>query len=135
VIENAMDDFEKIARLRRGTIRFVATQVFGSSQALALSPTSQTYIITGQAPTPWKSKTVFQVNANRFEIESDTGKVILNYNFISGDVLEVDYEKRRVLRNGVRLDIAIDMETRWFELKPGRIELKASHETEVSYSE
>lgn len=121
-----------------GTITFYLPEGyrFGSTNTLKIKTEFNTYVIKGQIKTPWKSKTVFKDSASRYVLEIDNGgKIILNYNFTSGDVLEIDYEKRDVFLNGKDLATAIDIKTEWFELPVGEVQLRASHETELTYIE
>lgn len=121
-----------------GTITFYLPEGyrFGPTNTLKIKTEFNTYVIKGQIKTPWKSKTVFKDSASRYVLEIDNGgRIILNYNFTSGDVLEIDYEKRDVFLNGKDLATAIDIKTEWFELPVGEVQLRASHETELTYIE
>src|SRR5690625_2510706 len=131
-------DAEEIVSVGYGIIRFVCPESYkyGSGQSLDLmSSSNQTFLVTGQASTPWSSRTVFTVPQSQFTLESSTGKIILNYDFIAGDVLEIDYESRDITVSGINIDVGLSMESVWFELEPGEIQMKASHETEIKYTE
>ncbi|MBS4198621.1 phage tail family protein [Bacillus sp. FJAT-49732] len=121
-----------------GNIIFVCQDPFRQSlpKSLNLTTTNQTFTIGGQTETPWTSRTRFTVPQSSFTLENNKGgKIILSYNFIAGDVLEIDYDKRDVKLNGKDLAVAIGLSTVWFELPVGQIQLKASHATELMYSE
>lgn len=135
VLNNDMGDFEKFVRTRKGTLQFVAHAVESETKKLNLTATNQTYTIGGQESTPWKSYTRFTVPQSSFTIESNFGKVVLIYDFFAGDVLEIDYDKRDVFLNGKDLAVAVQLESIWFELEPGVMQMKASHVTELTYSE
>lgn len=136
VVQNDMSDFERFAQLRYGTIQFVAKSAEGAMHTFNITTTFQTFTIAGQEKTPWRSKTTFSAPADQFVLETNTGgKIILNYDFIAGDVLEIDYETRDVWLNGEDLAISIALETVWFELEPGFMLMRASHETELKYTE
>lgn len=136
VIQNDMDDFEKIAWLREGTLSFVAKSTLGADKTLNIGTEFADHTITGQVPAPWTSRTRFAVPQSSYTLETNKGgKIILNYDFIAGDVLEIYYETRDVFLNGKDLAVSIALETAWFELEPGEIKLRASHETEMKYTE
>lgn len=138
LLQNNMDDFRKIATLREGTLQFIAIDTLGNSHDLTITTQFATHDITGQTSTPWKSRTVFTVPKSQFILESDKGlDIILNYNFIAGDVLEIDSDKREIRLNGDDLATALDIRSEWNkgEIEPGQVQLKASHETVLSYSE
>ena len=109
--------------------------IYSEAKTITVPTNFQTFTIGGHESTVWKSKTVFKSSQNQFVLESDVGKIILNFNFIAGDVLEIDYEKRDVFLNGKDLATAIDIKTEWFELPVGEVQLRASHETELTYNE
>lgn len=124
----------------KGVINFYLAEGyrFGLKKTINLTTTSQTYKITGQIGTPWKSKTIFNESANRFTLEGSNGlKVILNFNFTAGDVLEIDSRERDVFLNGIDLATAVSLETDWAkgELPVGEVTLQASHDTELTYDE
>lgn len=136
VVQNDMSDFERFAKLRYGTVLFVAKSAEGKTHTLNISTTFETFTITSQTATPWSSRTVFAEPASGFSLETNKGgKIILNYDFIAGDVLEVNYETRDVWLNGEDLAVSIALETMWFELEPGAVQIKASYDTELIYSE
>lgn len=120
-----------------GEIEFICPMPFklGGIQTINLSMQNKTFTIKGQTETPWKSKTVFTIPQSQYVLESNKGKVILNYEFIPGDVLEIDYKLRSIKLNGVNMDVGLSLESIWFDLDAGEMQLKASHETELTYRE
>lgn len=103
---------------------------------LTVTPTFETFTIQGQTEQPWTSKTTFTAANNQYTLETNTGgKILLNYNFIAGDVLVIDYKKRKVTLNGNNLAVAVSLSTNWFDLSPGVIQMKATHETLLTYTE
>lgn len=136
LLQNDMSDFEKISWLREGTLQFIAKDTFGADKMINVGPNFSSHIITGQTETPWNSRTRFSVPQSSFTIETNKGcKIILTYDFIAGDVLEIDYDKRDVRLNGKNLAVSIALETVWKELEPGQVQIKASHPTELVFSE
>lgn len=136
VVQNTIDDFERFGDLRSGTIQFVAKEVIGETYELNILQEYRTFTISGQTETPWTSKTIFEEASDQFTLETNQGsKIILDYNFIAGDVLEIDYFKRKVTLNGKNLAVAVSLSTVWKKIKPGAIDIKASRETTLTYSE
>ncbi|PWA08664.1 hypothetical protein DCC39_14595 [Pueribacillus theae] len=136
LLQNGMEDFEKISWLREGTLSFIAKETIGPSHTISIGSFFQTFLINGQTETPWTSQTRFTVPQSQYVLETDTlGKIILNYDFIAGDILTIDYDRREVRLNGKDLAVAVSLETVWFNLKAGYVKLKASHATEMTYTE
>ncbi|WP_313429867.1 distal tail protein Dit [Siminovitchia terrae] len=129
-------DADEIVSFSRCSIEFSCLYKMGAEHTLPITTSNQTFAITGQESTPWTSRTRFTVPQSSFNLETSRGgKVILNYDFIAGDVLEIDYDKRDVRLNGKDLAVSLAFETVWKELEPGPVQIKASHPTDLSYSE
>lgn len=136
LVQNTIDDFDRFEELRSGTLQFVSLYTTGNTYTLSVNNLSQTYNIEGQEETPWTSRTRFNAKSNQYIIETNQGgKITLNYNFIAGDVLEIDYQKRKVTLNGNNLAVALSLDSHWLPLKPKEIQIKASHNTTLTYSE
>lgn len=134
LLVNDMSDFEKIATLRQGTLEFIARSTLGLEKTLIISSEKQ-HEITGQTETPWQSKTVFNASTSQYKLSSKTGELTLNFDFVKGDVLRINYETRSITLNGVNIDVGLSLNSEWFELEPGYMTLSASHETEIYYTE
>src|SRR5690625_807719 len=121
----------------RGNILIVGSDSYrrGDVVTLNLTPTKQTFTIKGQAETPWRSKTTFTEPANQFTLESNSWGLIINSNFIVGDTLEIDYKTRDILLNGENIDVGLSLDSEWFILDAGTMELSASHPTDLTYTE
>lgn len=135
---NGMEYLKRNPYYAMGTIFFYLPEGyrFGKTNDLNIISTFQTFNILGQDKTPWTSKTTFTSSANQYILETNQGgKIILNYNFIAGDVLEIDYKKRKVTLNGNLLQTAISIYSHWFDLKPGQMQIRASHQTTLTYTE
>ena len=120
-----------------GSLVFICTDPGKNmnEQTLNITASEQIFTIGGQESTPWTSRTRFTVPQSSFSLETNnSGKVILNYDFIAGDVLEIYYNTRDVFLNGKDLAVSIALETEWFKLVPGPVGLRASHETELNYT-
>lgn len=90
--------------------------------------------ILGQVPTNWRTRTVFKEPANSFILRNSYGlNILLNYKFIVGDVLEIDYKNRDVFLNGKDLAVSLSLSSVWGEMPVGNIQFEASHETKITY--
>ena len=136
IVQNTIEDFEKFEEVRHGTVQFIAHEVLGSTHNLSITSSYQTFDIKGQINTPWTSYTRFKIDTDQYILENNVGgKIVLNFNFIEGDVLEIDYRKRKITLNGNNLAVALSLDSHWFELKPGAILLQSSNETTMTYTE
>jgi predicted phage tail component-like protein len=138
LLQGTIEDFDKFVNQRKGTLNFLCLDPYGYGETrnLNIGTSFNTHSVGGQVKTPWSSRTVFSVAASSFTMENNQGgRILLNHNFIAGDVLEIDYKRRKITRNGEDLAVALSMSSHWFELKPGSMQLRASHATTVTYSE
>lgn len=125
-------------------IHFLSDSKYSQERQLTINSTLSSNI-KGHKSTPWKTKTVFSTNQTGYELQFnspgksylfDINKIKLNYNFIAGDVLEIDYLKRKVSVNGVdRSNILTIIQSNWMELPIGDVEFSANHRTEFYYHE
>src|SRR5699024_2913353 len=103
------------------------------------------HTIAGHTSTPWKSKTTFTSNVTGYELQfnapgktalRDINKIVINYNFIVGDILDIHYSKRRITVNGNDISNAlVIIQSNYRELDVGIVRFEASHETDVFYHE
>lgn len=132
-------DLSEHYKYAKGTLTFYLPMGnrFGDTKQLPVTTTFSTFTITGQDKTPWISSTTFTAPVSSYVLETDKGgRIELKYSFIAGDVLEIDYEKRKISLNGKNIQTALQIvPTRWFRLEPGAVQLKASHATTVEYTE
>lgn len=136
VMEGTMDDLDKRAILWEGSIRFICVETLGNDQSINLGTAYQAFTITGQKETNWISTTTFTSNQSTFQLACrESGLISLKYNFVQGDRLVIDRKFRTVKLNGKSLAHAILLETRWFMLQAGKINLKASQPTKMDYTE
>src|SRR5699024_1655617 len=125
---NGLMDHEEESYWATAEIEFVCPDGFkhGKHKSLILTPTEESHEITGQLPTHWKSRTIFTRSQSMFEIESVSGKIKLTYNFIKGDVLEIDSYSRTIkLNNSIDLDLGLSLNSQWFKLNNGYMTLSA----------
>lgn len=131
-------DLQDNHKVMKGTINFICQSPFkvGTGHTLSVTNSFQTFGISGQCKTPWTSRTRFSVPQSNFTLETNRGgKIILNYDFIAGDVLEIDYTKRKITLNDNDLAVALSIQSVWFELEPGDVQIRASHPTTLTYTE
>ncbi|WP_433956998.1 distal tail protein Dit [Cytobacillus horneckiae] len=121
-----------------GILHFVCTDPAKYKKTDYINLTNEFFdhIVTGQVQTPWSSRTVFKEDAQSYTFENDQGgKVLCNFGFLQNDILEIDYQKRKVSLNGIAKPAILSMQSNWFELKPGINRLRASQDTTITYVE
>ncbi|MFK3938947.1 distal tail protein Dit [Alkalihalobacillus sp. NPDC078783] len=136
VVEGTLEDLQRVERsiLWEGTIKFKCSLVTGQNRTLSIGTSFTNHNVISQKKSFWTSRTVFNTNASRYVIENNVGgKIIINFNFVPTDILEIDAEKRKITINGNLQMPSIDLMSDWFVLEPGTNRLKASHTTTVSY--
>lgn len=130
----------------RGSLQITPTVSgrFGKEETLSITSQS-THVIGGHTSTTWKTKTTFSDSANSYTFKfnrigktalRDITQVVINYNFIKGDILEIDYRRRRVNLNGNDITNTVSILNSSFkELPIGEVEFFATHKTDVIYNE
>lgn len=128
----------------RGTIYFYLKDAHRYSEERIIEATG-THDIKGHTSTTWRTRTEFTSKQEGFEFTfnapgktdlKDINKIVINYNFIAGDVLEIDYSKRRITVNGNDISNAlVIIQSNYAELPIGIVKFEASHETDVFYHE
>lgn len=145
VVDGTMD-LDEFLYWGEGLIKFVCPDPFKYSDKKQINVNlTNNKIIEGHTFTPWKTKTTFTENQTGYELQfnspgktdlRDICKIKLNYEFIRGDVLEIDYRKRRITVNGVdRSNILVILQSNYMELPIGEVEFEANHETSLYYNE
>lgn len=121
-----------------GTLIFVCTDPAKrkNSKEINVTETDATHIISTQGETPWSINVVFNEASNKFEFTASSGLyLLLNYTFVAGDRLQIDYVGRKVFLNGNDLRSGVSMSSNYVLLQPGEITLKASHNCDLVYDE
>lgn len=109
---------------------------FGMERNLDVGTTGANQTIRGQKDVTWTSRTVFTVPQSTFTLTGSRGlSLMLNFDFIAGDVLVMEYATRKVTLNGNDLSKAVSMRSVWDTLKLGTNRMQASHATTVTYKE
>lgn len=121
-----------------GTLIFICSDPakYKAERTVNVTTSLASHTITSQSDTTWASRTVFSAAGTNYTIENDKGgKIVLNYNFSAGDIVEIDYEKRLIKLNGVAHMTLLSLASKWFKLQPGVNRLKASRATTITYRE
>lgn len=129
---------EEHAYVAKGSITFYTDYPYliGDGNTITVTPAGNYFEIAGQLPSNWSSRTTFTSPQSEFILESADGKIKLTYEFIKGDVLEIDSLNRNIkLNSEIDLDVGLSLNSAWFDLKPNYLTLSASHETEITYTE
>ncbi|WP_413789135.1 phage distal tail protein [Bacillus velezensis] len=96
---------------------------------------------TGFAPVSPLVRCIFEETATEYKInllkpDFTVNKTVkLVFNFIAGDTLLIDFEKRKVTLNGNLIMTALQLESDFFVLPHGSSFLKASHPSTVLFKE
>lgn len=122
---------------QQGTLLFVCTDPSKrkDEKVLSVGTTSQQHEITGQESTPWTIEVNFTENRNRFEFWAGDNYLQLNYNFITGDKLIVEYTGRKVRLRDMDLRRTISISSNFKKLEPGPVSIRASHACTLKYTE
>ena len=126
------------------TIHFSCDSKYSLERQLTIHNELST-VVKGHKSTPWKTKTTFTANQSSYEIKfnapgksalRDINIIKLNYNFVKGDVLKIDYSKREVTLNGKDItNTVVILQSNFMELPIGNVEISASHVTDFYYNE
>lgn len=138
VVDGTLEDLGRDNRsvLWRGTVKFLSAYTTGEKHDLAVGTAYTSHIIKGQDQTPWTTYTRFTAPKSQYTLETNKGLyVLLNYSFIEGDTLRIDYSKREVTLNGNDLAVSVSLSTNWTMLQPGTVQVRASEPTTLSYAE
>lgn len=130
-------ELDEKAGYGKGVINFYLAQAYryGQTKTLTVNPNSQSYEITGQKETSWKSVTIFKSSLKTFSIASNFGEIKINYSFVAGDVLRINYDKREITINGNNIDVGLSLNSQWFKLQPKIMSIKATSQTTIEYIE
>lgn len=143
ILDGAVDE-DEIVSFAKASLEFICLDKTSEERSLIIDKTL-TSVISGHKSTPWKTKTTFTENQSGYELQfnspgktdlRDICKIKLNYNFTRGDVLEIDYSKRKVTVNGDDItNTVVILQSNFMELPIGEVDFVADHETELFYSE
>lgn len=97
---------------------------------------SDLYSIESIEPTSWGIKVNFTESVSYFSFNESNGIYLyLNYEFIEGDQLSIEYDKRKVLLNSEHdLRKTVSLQSRFQQLVPGDTEIMTSHDCTLIYN-
>lgn len=135
---------DETGKLAKGEVRFYLKDAYRYSQERTVEAQG-THNIKGHESTAWRTKTVFISNVTGYELQfnspgktdlRDINKIKINGDFKSGDVLDIDYSRRKITLNGnVISNQLVIIQSNYMELPIGSVEFEASYKTEVYYFE
>lgn len=144
VVDNTINNGFLYNQTTEATINFLCGYKY-SNERIVIIETTVKKIVKGHKSTPWKIKTIFTDKTSIYELQfnspgetnlRDINKIKLNYEFVAGDVLEIDFSKRKVTINGVdRSNILSILQSNYMELPIGEVKFETSHKTEFYYNE
>lgn len=142
--EYESSDLVERGRFARGHINFWLRDAHRYSPEKSIQ-SGGTRTIGGHESTFWRTRTEFTTNQTGYTLQfnapgrtdlKDINKIVLNGTFRSGDILEIDYRKRRVTLNGKDIsNQLVIIQSNYMELPVGGVEFEASHKTELFYHE
>ncbi|QBP06949.1 distal tail protein [Virgibacillus phage Mimir87] len=129
-----LDDHDRYAD---GDIKFICQNPyrFGKNKELNITTDFNSFTITGQTATSWTSETMFSADRDKYELEIGNSKILLNFKFVEGDKLLIDFDKRSVKLRERDIAVAVSLQTDWTELSPGPVSIRASEPTTIYYDE
>lgn len=141
-------DLDEFIYWGEGVINFICPDPFKYShekQLTAINTTSSTHVIEGHTSAPYRATTKFTSNASSYTFEfaqtgitslRDINKIVVNYDFIAGDSLEINYSKRSILLNKKDISNALSIiNSNYKEIPVGSVEFKATNPTDIIYKE
>ena len=135
VVQNSIDDLSRLAYTRQGTIQFLCFYTTGATKSIEVTTTTAIHTVTGLTETPWTIEVNFTVDTSRFEFWAGDIYLQLNYEFVEGDKLTINYTGREVWLRDIDLRKAVSISSRFEELKPGTVSVRTSHAAKLIYDE
>lgn len=136
VLEGGVDE-DEIVSFSRASLEFISLYKTGEPKELNITPATQQIEVGGQVETPWIIEVSFAADTDKFEFWAGDIYLQLNYNFIKGDKLIVNYTGREVWLNGADLRKSVSMSSVFKMLNPndGLISIKSSVPSILKYDE
>lgn len=130
------DDPDEETKSMKGKLIFVCNDPIKRKDRHTITVENEkNYTIAGQLSTPWISEATFTDDANKYELTCAGKTLRLNYGFKKGDLLRIDYLKRRIRVNGSEVPDSVDIRSEWFKLPIGHTSISATEKTEITYTE
>lgn len=124
------------------TIRFICGYKYSLEKQLEATGTHN---IQGHKSTFWRTRTEFTEPASKFTLQfnapgkknlREINKIVVNFNFVEGDILEIDFLKRKITVNGNDISNTLSIiNSNYMELPIGDVRFNASEETNIFYNE
>ncbi len=143
ILEGAVEE-DEIVSFSETSLDFLCVDKTGLEKSVLIYG-NETVNVKGHLPTFWRTHTEFTSNVTGYELAfkgagknelKDINKIVLNGDFRSGDILEIDYRKRRVTLNNKDISNQIVInDTNYKELDIGSVEISSSVPTTVYYHE
>ncbi|CEI81312.1 Phage tail protein [Oceanobacillus oncorhynchi] len=129
-------DVDEVVSFSRCTVDFLVLDKVGAEKTINVTTSNTTHTVTGQDNSPWTIEAVFSRNTTIFELETNQELyILLGYEFIEGDRLTIRYEGREVWINGININYTIRLASNYDLLRPGSLQIKASHDCTLKYNE
>jgi predicted phage tail component-like protein len=126
-------DLNEFVNLGQGVIPFVCPDPYKYGSEKTVNGTTVTN--NGTVETNPVITANFSTSSSEYKIEHPNGKYVrVIYNFVAGDVLEIDLTKRKVTINGNLQMAAYDWRSQPFALMPGANSLTVTPSSGVSTS-
>lgn len=144
VVDDTVNEDFLYNRGTTATLKFVCGYKYSHERQLTINDTL-TSNIEGHKSTFWRTKTTFTEPKTSYVFGfyepgrtnlRDKNVVYLNYNFVAGDVLEIDFSQRKVTLNGNDItNTVVILQSNFIELPIGTVNFEVSHKTEFYYNE
>lgn len=143
VDDTANEDF----LYNRGTetkFTFICGYKYSHERQLTINDTL-TSNIAGHKSTFWRTETTFTSDQTGYDLQfnspnktslRDICRIKLHYNFIAGDVLEINYNTRQAFLNGNDItNTVVILQSNFMELPIGSVDFNVSHKTDFYFYE
>lgn len=107
--------------------------MLGEEKAEILSEGSSTIIVEGQRDVAWTAEITFERETDYYELSVGKTKILLNYVFVKGDILTINYGDRSVKIRGRDIAPALDIRSKWALIKRGRNSVNTTEEVKITY--
>lgn len=108
---------------------------FGNEKTINVTTANTSHTILGQIKPHWKIQVNFPSNVESYEFEANGDIIKLTYPFKASDILEIDFINRSIMLNGEDKAVALNLETVWPKIEPGKSTFRASQASSFIYNE
>ncbi len=142
LVDDTMEEESVYQKGATTTIKIICGYKYSLEKTLEASGTHN---IKGHKSTFWKSHTTFTSSASKYILEFNTigtkelrsiNRLEINFDFVSGDELDIDFLKRKITVNGNDISNTLSIiNSNYMELPIGDVRFNASEETVITYRE